>query len=148
MEFSEDSDGRVIPDPNAEPSEAIVAQLEAAHAFAQANAADIKRLKEAAVANGRTGADSAIVLIHVDDRRGHLLADFLMPGHDWQQYRDAGAEPIARGPTDKDLLVAFLSETGLGTAATELQSSDELMTVVLHSDMALVLDVRFDDDYS
>lgn len=39
-----------------------------------------------------------MVAIDVDDPTWKQEVDFLMPGHDWQQYRDRGEEPIvARG---------------------------------------------------
>lgn len=41
--------------------------------------------------------NTAMVAIHVDDPAWADLAEALMPGHDWQQYRDRGELPIARG---------------------------------------------------
>lgn len=38
-----------------------------------------------------------IVVVNVDDHNGAPLADALMPGFDWQQYRDRGEIPMARG---------------------------------------------------
>ena len=38
-----------------------------------------------------------IVIINVDAPYGGDLADMLMPGHDWQQFRDNGEVPFARG---------------------------------------------------
>jgi hypothetical protein len=40
--------------------------------------------------------DFVVVCIKVDSRWRELV-DILMPNHDWQQYRDMGREPIARG---------------------------------------------------
>ena len=38
-----------------------------------------------------------IVLLNVDDPYGGILAEALMPGHNWQQFRDRGEVPYARG---------------------------------------------------
>jgi len=38
-----------------------------------------------------------IVIINIDSYGGGPLADLLMPGQDWQQFRDRGELPIARG---------------------------------------------------
>jgi hypothetical protein len=43
-----------------------------------------------------------IVLINVDDPVGGLLAESLMPGHDWGEYRDRGEVPYARGLAARD----------------------------------------------
>jgi len=45
---------------------------------------------------GKT-SDDVVIVLHVDDPQAGLLADLLMPGHDWQAYRDRGEVPVARG---------------------------------------------------
>jgi hypothetical protein len=49
----------------------------------------------------RSPEDVVIVLINVDDIHGRHLADILMPGHDWQQYRSKGEVPYARGLAER-----------------------------------------------
>lgn len=44
-----------------------------------------------------TFEDCVIVILDVDDIHGGPLANELMPGHNWQQIRDSGQTPIARG---------------------------------------------------
>jgi hypothetical protein len=46
---------------------------------------------------GHAPADIVTVAIHVDDPDWTDLAETLMPGADWQSYRDRGEKPIARG---------------------------------------------------
>jgi len=52
--------------------------------------------------------EAIIVVINVDTALGAHLADQLMPGHDWDEYRARGETPYARGlvqlPTIKDAL--------------------------------------------
>ena len=42
-------------------------------------------------------SEVAMVVIDVDDASWTPLAEKLMPGHDWQQYRDREEVPVARG---------------------------------------------------
>ena len=46
---------------------------------------------------GHTPTEGAMVAIHVDDPEWTELAEILMPGIDWQPFRDRGAKPIAQG---------------------------------------------------
>lgn len=43
--------------------------------------------------------DIVTVAIHVDDPAWTDLAEHLMPGTDWQAFRDRGEKPVARGTT-------------------------------------------------
>src|SRR6185436_4774477 len=42
-------------------------------------------------------AVAVVVLLNVDDVHGGPIADMLMPGHNWQEIRDRGEVPFARG---------------------------------------------------
>lgn len=59
-----------------------------------------------------------IVLINVDDCvLARELAETLMPGHDWQPYRDAGAIPYARGLCTREGIQYVLEEADFQAAA-------------------------------
>lgn len=47
-----------------------------------------------------------VVIVEVDDPTWHSLADILMPDNEaqWQEYRDQGMVPIARGVVPRDLV--------------------------------------------
>lgn len=62
-------------------------------------------------------AEVCITLINVDDPHGALIADKLMPGHDWQAYRDRGEVPIARGLAGREGLQEVLGLFDVGAAA-------------------------------
>lgn len=64
----------------------------------------VRRAKEL----GRGESDTLIVVLDVDDELGGAMADELMPGHDWQRYRDRGEKPVARGLTELDGVAAVL----------------------------------------
>ena len=46
---------------------------------------------------GLTGMDAVIVFVNVDDAQGGPIANGLMPGANWQEIRDRGEIPFARG---------------------------------------------------
>ena len=143
MEFLGASDAPIIPDPEAATSPEQLAMTQAALNFFDANAERMKYFKDRAVELGRTGHDSVITLINVDCPAGGVLAEALMPGHNWQRFRDIGEVPVARGLVPKDGVLAFLGATGFTTAERELREANKLMFVVLDSEVALVLDVGF-----
>lgn len=147
MEFLTDRDGVVIPDPEAVITEDELARCQSAMDFFSGNAEHIKRFKQKAEELGRSGQDTVITLINVDDPCGAILADVLMPGHDWQRYRDAGEIPVARGLAGKDGIPDFLEEAGYPSAASDLLHTDDLMVVVLDAGIALVLNVDFDIEF-
>lgn len=61
------------------------------------NADRVAHFKQRISDRGMSPSDALIVLINVDDPNGGRLAASLMPGHSWQEYRDRGETPIARG---------------------------------------------------
>lgn len=50
-----------------------------------------------------------ISLINVDSPYGPEIAEALMPGHDWQQYRDKGEIPFARGLVLKEGMIKMIA---------------------------------------
>lgn len=65
------------------------------------NADRVEHFKRRIGELGKSPRDVVIVLIHVDDVHGRDLAESLMPGADWQPYRDRGERPYARGLADR-----------------------------------------------
>lgn len=59
---------------------------------------------------GDSWQDFVVVCIQVDDPFGAELAELLMPGHDWQVYRDRGEIPVARGLASRAGIEAILKE--------------------------------------
>lgn len=64
-----------------------------------------------------------IVVLDVDHPIGGLLADVLMPGHDWQRYRDEGARPVARGIATLDGIADVVAAAWGDTCAEKLRSA-------------------------
>jgi hypothetical protein len=71
-------------------------KLNCVHTF-NANSERIQHFKRRISEKNLKPEDVAIVVINVDDPHGGPIADILMPNHNWQQYRDQGEVPCARG---------------------------------------------------
>lgn len=99
------------------------------------NAEPIARFKARIAELWRTAEDTVIMLINVDDVNGAELADLTMPGHDWQQYRNQGLLPVARGIQDKALMEKVLDVFDTD-AAEKLRSNSQLMVVVVDCGVA------------
>lgn len=86
---------------------------------------------------GDSAEDVVIVLANVDDRQGGLLADVLMPEHNWQQYRDRDEIPFARGLAGREVVQSFLDVVD-SQAAEKLRAFDSLAVVVVDHGVAEV----------
>lgn len=92
----------------------------------------IEHFQKRAAFLGKTSEDTVIVIINVDAMYGNVLADMLMPNHDWQVYRDQGQVPFARGLAVRQGIQEFLAV--VDEAASEKLSqfnSNELAVVVV-----------------
>ena len=58
---------------------------------------------------GLDPSEVVTVAIHVDDQAWRDVVDALMPDEDWQQYRDRGEMPIARGSVRSEGLLDYIS---------------------------------------
>lgn len=56
------------------------------------------------------GSGFVAICIDVDDPTWTWLVDALMPGHNWQQYRDRGETPVACGVVPCDIVVKTIEE--------------------------------------
>lgn len=68
----------------------------------EANADRVTHFKKRLAERGMTADQAVIVLLNVDDIHGGPLADILMPGQNWQEIRDRGEVPFARGLAMRD----------------------------------------------
>ena len=77
------------------------------------------------------------MILNVDDPNGSQIAEALMPGHNWQENRDRGEVPFARGLAVRediqDAIEFFDNE-----AATELRKMTDLAVVVVDHGVAAV----------
>ena len=84
-----------------------------------------------------TAKQAVIVLLSVDDVHGGPLADVLMPGFNWQEIRDRGEVPFARGLAMREGI-----QKALGTfdkeAAKKLRGMNDVAVVVVDHGVAEV----------
>jgi hypothetical protein len=91
---------------------------------------------------GRSPDDVVIVLINADDPNGGPLAERLMPGHDWQQYRDQGQVPFARGLAVRHYIEGFLQVFDEPAAKKLKEMAGKIAVVVVDYGVAEVFEVQ------
>lgn len=100
-----------------------------------ANADRVKHFVGRAQALRKTPAEVVIVLLNVDDNNGSALAEILMPGTDWQAYREQGQIPFARGLASREGIQEALDMLD-AEAGQKLRKMRKLAVVVVDSDTA------------
>lgn len=73
-----------------------------------------------------------IVILNVNDRLGGALAEVLMPGHDWQQYRDRGEVPFARGLAGREPIQGLLDTVDQDAAKKLREITGKAVVVMDH----------------
>lgn len=77
-------------------------------------------------------AKEVVVLIDVDTEIGAGLAEVLMPGHNWQVYRDRGETPFARGRAARHGIQSLLDSV-FPSEGNTLRELDLAVVVVAHN---------------
>lgn len=85
--------------------------------------------------------DICIVLLNVDDVHGGPIASILMPTFDWQQYRDRGEVPFARGLAGRHGIQDILSSFDVEAAVKLSEMKDKVAVVVVDHGAAAVFEV-------
>lgn len=97
----------------------------------------INHFKNRAVELDCSATDTVIVVINVDDPYGSLVADAIMPNYNWQEIRDRGEMPVARGLAKRGGIEAALSFID-DDAFAKLKAMTELAVVVIDQETAEV----------
>lgn len=97
----------------------------------------VERFKNRVVALGKTADEVVIVLINVDDFYGGPIADKFMPGVNWQQIRDQGTIPFARGIVEREGMLKILERFDQ-MAAAKLRTMKQLAVVIVDHEVAEV----------
>lgn len=101
------------------------------------NADRVEHFKNRLVERNMTAADAVIVLLNVDDVHGGPITDALMPGYNWQEIRDRGEVPFARGLAGRDGIQEILG--GFDEEASgKLQAMSEVAVVIVDHGVAEV----------
>jgi hypothetical protein len=85
-----------------------------------------KRIKEL----GKSPDDFVITILNVNDVFGGCLAEMLMPGYNWQEIRDRGEIPFARGLAGREGIQNILDDIDKD-AAQKLRDAGSVVTVVV-----------------
>ncbi len=83
---------------------------EAREQLFQPNKERLEHMAFKATKRGLVRDDFITVAIDVDDPNWTEIVDVLMPDHDWQQYRDRGEKPIARGTVMAEKIIEYLCQ--------------------------------------
>lgn len=99
----------------------------------QINSERLAEMATSALNKGLEPDAFIMTLIDVDDPSWTEIVDQLMPGHDWQSYRDRGEKPVARGSAMASSLLSILSVMvpDIETALTARLPEGCIKTVVL-----------------
>ncbi len=101
----------------------------------------IKHFKDRIVEKGLDPKTIVIVAINVDDPHGGPIADVLMPGFNWQEIRDEGKIPFARGLAQRDGMKEIL-ETFDKEASKKLETILENAVIVVDHGVAEIFRVE------
>ncbi len=83
--------------------------------------------------------DAVIVVLMVDDPNAAMMADVLMPGHDWDAIRATGDVPVARGIADRGFVESALCLFD-NEALEKLRSRNSMSVVVVNGGVAEIFD--------
>lgn len=126
-----DVDGQLVLDDPAALSVARAVGKHNCRATAELNAERVTHFTRRIAERGLSASDVLIVIINMDDPFGSDVGDALMPGHDWQAYRDRGEVPFARGLAGREGIHGVLD--GIDPeAATKLRGLATAVVVFDH----------------
>lgn len=103
----------------------------------QLNRDRVEHFKRRLAEREMTADQVVIVLLNVDDVNGGQLAEGLMPGHNWQEIRDRGEIPFARGLAMREGIEGALDIFD-EEAATKLRGMTDVAVVVVDHGVAEV----------
>jgi hypothetical protein len=91
----------------------------------------IRRVAELHASIGTPVERMVVVVLNVDDANGGKLAETLMPGHDWQPYRDRGEVPFARGIAYREGIQSLLDSFDPESGKKLREAKDRIAVVVM-----------------
>lgn len=104
------------------------------------NADRIEHFKRRMVERDLSPSEAVIVFLNANDVHGGPLADALMPGFNWQEIRDCGEVPFARGLAMREGIQEALA-TFDKEAAEKLRGMADTAVVVVDHGVAEVFEV-------
>lgn len=104
------------------------------------NSGRVEHFKNRMQELNETPKSSVIVILSVDDGNGKAIADILMPNYNWQEIRDRGERPFARGLARRDFMQEALEIIDT-EAASKLKKSESVAVVVVDYGVAEIFEV-------
>ena len=104
------------------------------------NADRIEHFKKRIGELKKTPEEVVIGIISVDDEHGEAIADLVMSGVNWQEFRDRGEKPFARGLIFRNFIQEML-EFFDQEAADKLKNSEGILVVVVDCGVAEIYPV-------
>ena len=132
----------VIDDPDAVEAMRAVAKYNCKDTLA-AHQDRVEHFAKRITERGTTAADVVIVILNVDDPHGGPIADRLMPGFNWQEIRDRGEQPFARGLAGRQGIQEILGHFDT-EAADALAKIEGVAVVVVDYGVAAVRGIAAD----
>ena len=113
------------------------------HNLFELNAVRLAQLAYKALIKGMKPDEFAVICIDVDDPTWTDEVSILMPGHDWQQYRDRGEKPVARGNVSAEFC-RYIGKVvpGIAKGMFEEVSRECIHVIVLGSGGASLYGIR------
>lgn len=106
----------------------------------------VEMARRALLEKGLTRSEFVMVCIQVDDKRWRYIVDQLMPNTPesyWQQYRDRGEEPIARGSALFSLCKVLCEELpDIASVLMEIPPEGSVKAIVLAEGGGTVYDLQ------
>lgn len=96
------------------------------------NADRVAHFKRRLTERGMSAKDAVITVINVDDVHGGPIADALMPGTNWQEIRNRGEVPFARGLAMREGIQEMLGTFDKEAAEKLRKMADVAVVVVDH----------------
>lgn len=121
----------VLDDPDAVAFIRAVGKVNCEKTF-ELNAERVGHFKKRIDERGLTSADVVIVILNVDDPHGGPITEMLMPNHNWQEYRERGEVPFARGLAARDGIEAAIGIFDPEASAKLREMKDVAVVVVDH----------------
>lgn len=100
------------------------------------NSDRVQHFKRRLTERGLTADKAVIILLNVDDSNGGELANILMPGFNWQEIRDRGEVPFARGLAMREGIQKALKVFDKEAAKKLLSTKDGVAVVVVDHGVA------------
>lgn len=128
----------VLDDPEALAVARAVAKSNCRNTF-EMNADRVQHFKGRIQERGLSAEQFLIVLLNVDDLHGGPIAELLMPNHNWQEYRDRGEVPYARGLAQRSGIQEIIGKFDT-EAATKLSGMKGTAVAVVDHGVAEVFE--------